>query len=163
MSLTYYLHSGPNVRCKKPKITRWLVRARGCQENVFGCQPSLSASFIEFNYSRYSSSVPTSRSVHTTQLNVEEWQSSGRSRGTCSFREIILPTRMHSSRMRTVRNSSRLLGVPALEGSAPGGGVPAPGRGSVPGGCLLLEGGGIPACTEADPPLWTEWQTGVKT
>ena len=38
----------------------------------------------------------------------------------------ITKTRMHSSRMRTVRNSSRLLG---------------------PGG----SGGGIPACTEADP------------
>ena len=38
-------------------------------------------------------------------------------------------TRMHFSRMRTVRNSSRLLGW----------GVPGPGE------------GGIPACTEADP------------
>ena len=37
----------------------------------------------------------------------------------------------------------------------PGGGVPGPG-GPGPGGCLvpggLLWGGGIPACTEADPP-----------
>ena len=33
---------------------------------------------------------------------------------------------------------------------------------SGPGGCLLVGGVGIPACTEADPPLWTEWQTGVK-
>ena len=40
---------------------------------------------------------------------------------------LIYETRMHSSRMRTVRRSSRLLG---------GGG-----------------GGGIPSCTEADPPM----------
>ena len=33
---------------------------------------------------------------------------------------------------------------------------------SAPGGCLL-PGGGIPACTEADTPLWTESQTPVKT
>ena len=69
-------------------------------------------------------------------------------------------TRMHSSGMRTVRNSSRLLG-----------GVPAPG-GVCSGGCLLpgwgvsalgvsAPGGGIPACTEADPPV--DRQTGVKT
>ena len=67
-------------------------------------------------------------------------------------------TRMHSSRMRTVRNSSRL-----LEGASPGGGllpagclllggqgVPTPG-GYLLRGWLLLGGGGIPACTEADP------------
>ena len=51
------------------------------------------------------------------------------------------PTRMHSSRMRTVRCSSRLLG----------------GGGCLPGGVCIT------ACTEADIPLWTEWQTGVKT
>ena len=33
---------------------------------------------------------------------------------------------------------------------------------SAPRGCLLL-GGGIPACTEADPPPWTESQMPVKT
>ena len=63
-------------------------------------------------------------------------------------------TRMHSSRMRTVRNSSRLL----PEGSAPGGeGVSALGRlwGAVcsRGVCSQGVGGGIPACTEADPPV----------
>ena len=66
--------------------------------------------------------------------------------------------------------------------SAPGGstlvgacswGVSAPGGMSAPGGCLLLggvsalggsaPGGCIPACTEADTPLWTESQTPVKT
>ena len=73
-----------------------------------------------------------------------------------------LQTRMHSSRMRTVRNRSRLLGgrcllwggsgprgVPALGGSGPRE-VPAP-WGSGP-------GGGIPACTEADPPGQTDRQ-----
>ena len=65
---------------------------------------------------------------------------------------------MHSSRMRTVCNSCRLLeGVPGPGGGClvPGvcsqgvsgpGGVPVPG-GSAPGR------GGIPACTEADPPV----------
>ena len=48
----------------------------------------------------------------------------------------ILLTRMHSSRMRTVRSSSRLL---------LGGGVSVPGESAL-GGC-------IPACTEADTPL----------
>ena len=69
--------------------------------------------------------------------------------------------------MRTVRNSSHLLGggcllggVPAPRGSVsvPGGclllgGACSQGRGvSAPGGCLLRGGGRIPACTEADPP-----------
>ena len=65
-------------------------------------------------------------------------------------------TRMHSSRMRTVRNSSRLLGRGAWSRGVPG---PRLG-GSAPGGCLVpgagvsaLEGCDIPACTEADPPL----------
>ena len=49
-------------------------------------------------------------------------------------------TRMHSSRMRTVRSSSRLLG----------GGV-------CPDGCLAR--GCIAACTRIDTPLWTEWLT----
>ena len=42
------------------------------------------------------------------------------------------------------RGGGLLLGVPCPRGSAPGGGVPGSG------GCLVL-GGGIPACTEADP------------
>ena len=48
--------------------------------------------------------------------------------------------------------------------SAPGGCLVL-GGGLVPGGtCLVLWGGagGIPTCTEADPPLWTESQTPVK-
>ena len=71
---------------------------------------------------------------------------------------------MHSSGMRTVRSSSRLCsggglpgpggclfrGVPGLGGvcswGVPGSGVSAPGGMPGPGG------GGIPACTEADPP-----------
>ena len=56
---------------------------------------------------------------------------------------------MHSSRMRTVRNSSRLLrGVPALGGAWSGGGGRMPG----PWGGACYGEGGIPACTEADPP-----------
>ena len=52
--------------------------------------------------------------------------------------------------------------------SAPGGvcsqGVCSGGGGLVRGGvCALGGGGGISACTEADPPLWTESQTPVKT
>ena len=76
---------------------------------------------------------------------------------------------MHSSRMRTIRNSSRLLG-----GSAPGGACSQGGLVSSRDGCLLLgevsalgvggggacSWGGIPACTEADPPVGR--QTGVK-
>ena len=78
---------------------------------------------------------------------------------------------MHSSRMRTVRNSSHLLGggllpwgaVPAPGGAVCSGrvclvlgGVSAPGRvpaaGGVPalGGGGAAPGGGIPACTEVD-------------
>ena len=41
-----------------------------------------------------------------------------------------------------------LPGVPGLGGSAPGGGAWS-------GGCLFGRGGGIPACTEADPPVNT--------
>ena len=88
-----------------------------------------------------------------------------------------MKTRMHSSRMRTVRNSSRLLvgggvcfrGVPGPRGCLLLGGVYSGGclilggggvwsRGVCSGGvsapgALLLGGGGIPACTEADPPV----------
>ena len=97
---------------------------------------------------------------------------------------------MHSSRMRTVRNSSRLLGGGSglvLGGTASSGVWSGPGwvcwregwsgwRGSglVPGGCLFLGGlvwsgrsacsreDGIPACIEADPPS-VDRQAGVKT
>ena len=67
---------------------------------------------------------------------------------------------MHSSRMRTVRNSSRLLGWGCLLL----GWVSATGGCLLPGGCLFQGGacsggvcswagggGDIPACTEADP------------
>ena len=44
-------------------------------------------------------------------------------------------------------------GGSAPGGSAPGGTAPGGrGGGSAPGGCLL-RGGGIPPCTEADPPV----------
>ena len=67
------------------------------------------------------------------------------------WRQIL--TRMHSSRMRTVRSSSRLLG----------GGIVCT-WGVCSGGCQLLGWGrgGIPACTEADTPLLFR-NTGVKT
>ena len=98
---------------------------------------------------------------------------------SCSFR-------IYSSSMRTVRNSSRLLGGSPLGGGGCllqgclllggvcsggcllwGGGVPAPGSACSWGVCsqgvCFWEGGcgGIPACTEADPPV--DRQTGVKT
>ena len=69
------------------------------------------------------------------------------------LKEYIITTRMHSSRMRTVSNSSRLRGGGAWSRgvSAPGdacsGGCLLPGGGcllwvgeSAPGGCLLLGG-----------------------
>ena len=122
------------------------------------------------------------------------------------FLQFYSWTRMHSSRMRTVRSSSRLCswGVPdpgeLLQGGAcsrggcllqgEGGGTwsrggPALGdcllrrgacsrggcllqggtcsRGVVPapGGCLLREGW-YPSMHWGRPPLWTQWQTGVK-
>ena len=69
-------------------------------------------------------------------------------------------TRLHSSRMRTARAltvSPSMLFV----GGVCTGGLSAPGVGW---GCLLpgvylLPGGCIPACTEADTPLWTEFLT----
>ena len=65
-------------------------------------------------------------------------------------------TRMYSSRMRTVRSSSRLLKGGACSGEAR---VPGPGEGLLPGGCLLqwgclLGGDVILTCTEADPPSY---------
>ena len=58
----------------------------------------------------------------------------------------ILRTRMHSSRMRTVRSSSRLLGGRCLPGE--GGGVSQHALGQNP---------------SPSPSPWTEWLTGVKT
>ena len=58
-----------------------------------------------------------------------------------------------------------LLGVWSGGVSAPGG-VFALGVSSWGGICSgghLLPGGGIPTCTEAEPPLWTESQTPIKT
>ena len=122
--------------------------------------------------------------------------------------EETVKTRMHSSRMRTARSSSR--GGCLLPGGSPcQGGVPpscwgSPCRGvPLSGGCLLpggspcggasflpggspcrglppscqgespcrkgrgLPAGGVPPSREGGlldgrPPLWTEWQTGVK-
>ena len=71
--------------------------------------------------------------------------------------DLTIKTRMHSSRMRTVRSSERISrGVSAPWGVSALGGV-------CPGGCLL--GGGIPACTEADTPTLApvDRQTPVKT
>ena len=80
---------------------------------------------------------------------------------------IAMPTRMHSSRMRTSRS------LTACRSLLPGGGVCSwgglllggllLGRSAPGGGAVCSWGGGvIPACTEADP-LWTESQTPVKT
>ena len=54
--------------------------------------------------------------------------------------------------MRTVRSSGRISEGVVL---SPGG-MSAPGGVSAPGGLCLLFGGGIPACTEAYNPLWTD-------
>ena len=87
--------------------------------------------------------------------------------------------RLHSSRMHTTHSlpvspsMHCTVGVPAsgLGGTylwyggclLPGGtclwswGVSAPGKGA-----CLWSGGCISACNGAEPPLWTEWQTGAK-
>ena len=85
-----------------------------------------------------------------------------------SHEQPTLLTIMHSSRMRAVHCSSHLLweGVSAKKGVGvsgqrgiyqggvcPGGYLP---RGVCPGGCL-------PRGCLVDTPLWTEWQTPVKT
>ena len=81
-------------------------------------------------------------------------------------------TRMHSSRIRTVRSSSRLCsrgGVPAggctrsrgvypTKGAYPPRGAYLPRRGVAAWG-VYLPGGFLPRYSS----LWTEWQTGVKT
>ena len=89
-------------------------------------------------------------------------------------------TSMHCSRMRTVCSSSHLCsqglvwggawsqggawsggclvwGVPGLGGAWSGGG------GAWSRGCLLPAGGCHPSMHWGRSPLWTEWQTGVKT
>ena len=98
--------------------------------------------------------------------------------------KCISSTRMHSSRMRTVRSSRRLSGGVCFWGvSARGvysGGCLLWG-GAYSGGCLLLGGplrgvsapggrvggsalgDGIPACTEADTPPHVDRHTPVKT
>ena len=102
-----------------------------------------------------------------------------------------LKTRMHFSRMRAVRCSSRLLGGGSARGVLPGGCLPGhvyPGgclpRGDLPGGVCLgvggigrggvcpvggclprwvsSQGGVCPSACWDTYPLWTEWQTGVK-
>ena len=74
---------------------------------------------------------------------------------------IMINTRMHSSRMRTGR-SLTVCGV-CFSGGLFLGGCLLPGGVSALGGCLLPGGMCIPACTEADTPLLTESQTPVKT
>ena len=64
-------------------------------------------------------------------------------------------TRMHSSRMRTVCCSDRLLGGGVFSGRG------CLIRGCLPGGCF--PGGCLPRGDLPDTPLWTEWQTGVKS
>ena len=54
-------------------------------------------------------------------------------------------------------------GVSAPRGVSALGGCLLWGMSALGRGCLLRGGGGIPACTEADTPLWTESQTPVKT
>ena len=90
----------------------------------------------------------------------------------CETTKFHITTRLHSSRMPTtnaltISPSMLCSGGVCFQGDVcyggslpPGGcllqGVSAPGV-SASGGCLLQ--GGIPACTEADTPLWTEFLT----
>ena len=79
-----------------------------------------------------------------------EQTGSGLSQGKSSKHWKTQGTRMHSSRMRTVRSSSRV--YPSMEWAWGCVSQHAVDGGCVPGGC-------IPACTEADPPPWTEFLT----
>ena len=63
-------------------------------------------------------------------------------------------TRLHSSRMHTTRLLAVSPSMHCSGGSAPRG---------CSGGGLVWRGVCIPTCIEADPPLWTESQTAVKT
>ena len=60
---------------------------------------------------------------------------------------------MHSSRMRTVRCSSRLPGLSVQGGVCPGG--------VCPGWGVVCSGGCLPQCMlgHTSPPLWTEFLT----
>ena len=71
---------------------------------------------------------------------------------------------MHTARLLTVSPSMYCAGGCLVPGGVClVGGVPGPGEGAWPGGCVVWGGGclvregggggGIPACTEADPPL----------
>ena len=62
-------------------------------------------------------------------------------------------TRMHSSRMRTIRSGSRLSGGGGASRGGASGGVCATWKGVLPGGVCFLGRCGIPACTEADSPV----------
>ena len=79
-------------------------------------------------------------------------------------------SRMHAARLLTVSPSMHcaggvsLLGESPCQGDLPCQGVYLPGGSALP-GVSPCQGGWvvIPACTEADPPLWTESHTCVKT
>ena len=79
-------------------------------------------------------------------------------------------TRLHSSRMHTARSLTVSPSMLCSRGVPGPGEVPAwlggvwswGGAWSQGGGACLVLGSGIPVCTEADPPLWTESQTPVK-
>ena len=85
--------------------------------------------------------------------HLEPSLSTGISR-TAFTQTAVLKTILHSSRMRTTRS---LTVSPSMLCSRGGGAWSWGGAWSqgVPGtgGCLVLGGGGIPACTEADPPV----------
>ena len=57
-------------------------------------------------------------------------------------------SRMHTARLFTISPSMHCAGVCLARGVSSLGGVCL-----ARGGCLLCQGGGIPACTEADPPV----------
>ena len=79
----------------------------------------------------------------------------GSAPGGCLLRGVLLPGRC------LIQGECLLWGVSAPRGVYSWG-VSVPRGSLLPGGCLLPGGGGIPACTEAHTPLWTESQMPVK-
>ena len=109
--------------------------------------------------------LSTRRHIYRPQTKFRILRDTVNKRAVHILLECILVTRLHSSRMRTAR---ALIISPSMlcAGGVPGLGVCLVWSGGVPGlggAWSWGGGGGIPPCTEADPPPpWTESQTPVK-